>query len=373
MRNDWYRISNEAQVDSPALLVFPDRIDANIRRMVEIAGSPRRLRPHVKTYKMVEVVRAQMAQGIDRFKCATIAEAEMLARCDVHDVMFAYQAVGPKIERLLALCETFPDTTFSAMVDDPEVLAQTAVTFNRAGRSLPLFIDLNVGTNRTGIEPGERALALYRALVETPGVEAAGLHVYDGHAHASDVNQRRAQVEECWTKAQALVDDIRAGGLPEPLVVAGGSPSFPIHARRPSGALRIELSPGTSLLWDRGYAVGCPDLPFEPAAVLLTRVVSKPSVRLICVDLGYKSVASDMQPPRAWFPEFPDAKAVLHNEEHLVLEFDGAQDLAVGTCLYAIPWHICPTVALQAEVMVVEDGRATGTWVVAARNRRLTI
>jgi D-serine deaminase-like pyridoxal phosphate-dependent protein len=314
-----------------------------------------------------------MAHGIDKFKCATIAEAEMLARCDVHDVMFAYQAVGPKIQRLLALCATFPDTTFSAMVDDPDVLAQTAATFSRASRSLPLFVDLNVGTNRTGIEPGEKALALYRALVETPGVEAAGLHVYDGHAHAPDVNQRRVQVEEGWARAQALIDDIRAGGLPEPLVVVGGSPSFPIHANRPSGALRIELSPGTSLLWDRGYAMGCPDLPFEYAAVLLTRVVSKPCERSICVDLGYKSVASDMQPPRAWFPEFPDAKAGVHNEEHLVLESDGAQDLAVGTCLYAIPWHICPTVALHAEVTVVEHGRATGTWLVAARDRRLTI
>jgi D-serine deaminase-like pyridoxal phosphate-dependent protein len=89
--------------------------------------------------------------------------------------------------------------------------------------------------------------------------------------------------------------------------------------------------------------------------------------------LGTKSVASEMQPPRAWFPEYPQARTLVHNEEHLVLEFDGAQDLAVGDCLYAIPWHVCPTVALQAEVTVVEDGRAMGTWVVAARNRRLTI
>jgi D-serine deaminase-like pyridoxal phosphate-dependent protein len=318
-------------------------------------------------------VRAQMAQGIDKFKCATIAEAEMLAVCDVHEVLFAYQPVGPKIERLLALCERFPDTMFSAMVDDPQVLAQISATFNRAGRRLPLFVDINVGMNRTGIEPGERAFTLYRALFETPGVEAAGLHVYDGHAHAPDVNERQVQVEESWARAQTLADNIRAEGLPAPLVVVGGTPSFPIHARRPLGDLRIELSPGTSLLWDRGYAVGCPELPFESAAVLLTRVVSKLSARIVCVDLGTKAVASDMRPPRAWFPEFPDAGAVVHNEEHLVLEFDGAQDLAVGSCLYAIPWHICPTVALHAEVTVVEDGRATGTWVVAARNRRLTI
>ncbi len=371
MGNDWYRVSNEGQVDSPALLVFPDRIDANIRRMVEIAGGPERLRPHVKTYKMPEVVRAQMAQGIEKFKCATIAEAEMVAGCDVGDLLLAYQPVGPKIERLLTLCEKFPNTRFSAIVDIPEVMAEIASTFDKAGRSLPLFIDVNAGMNRTGIEPGDQALALYEALVETPGVEAAGLHVYDGHIRDRDLDDRRARVETDWRGVWTLIDDIKTSGLPEPLIVAGGTPSFPIHAKREAPGL--ELSPGTILLWDRSYGTGLPELPFESAAVLFTRVVSKPAAGTITLDLGTKAVASEMQPPRAWFPDFPEAKQVGHNEEHMVLELDGTQDLSVGSCLYAIPWHICPTVALQGEVTVVEGGKATGTWTVAARNRRLTV
>lgn len=373
MGNGWYRLSNEGQVDSPALLVFPDRIDANIRRMVEIAGGPERLRPHVKTYKMPEVVRAQMAQGIDKFKCATIAEAEMVAGCDVRDLLLAYQPVGPKIGRLLALCEKFPNTAFSAVVDNPEVMTEIACTFDKAGRSVPLFIDVNAGMNRTGIEPGDQALALYKALVETPGVEAAGLHVYDGHIRDRDLDERRARVEADWAGVSTFVENIKVAGLPEPVIVAGGTPSFPIHAKRPAPGLELQLSPGTILLWDRGYGTGLPELPFESAAVLFTRVVSKPTPGTICLDLGTKAVASEMQPPRAWFPELPDAKQVGHNEEHMVLEVDGAQDFAVGSCLYALPWHICPTVALQGEVTVVEDGKATGTWTVAARNRRLTI
>jgi D-serine deaminase-like pyridoxal phosphate-dependent protein len=339
--------------------------------MVKIAGDPGRLRPHVKTYKMAEVVRAQMARGIEKFKCATIAEAEMVAGCDVRDLLLAYQPVGPKIQRLLALCEKFPNTAFSAVVDNPEVMAGIASTFDKAGRSLPLFIDVNPGMNRTGIEPGGGALALYRALVETPGVEAAGLHVYDGHIRDRDLDERRARVEADWGGVWTLVDDIKTSGLPEPVIVAGGTPSFPIHAKRDAQAL--QLSPGTILLWDRGYGTGLPELPFESAAVLFTRVVSKPAAGTITLDLGTKAVASEMQPPRAWFPDFPDAKQVGHNEEHMVLELDGAQDLPVGSCLYAIPWHICPTVALQGEVTVVQDGEATGTWTVAARNRRLTI
>jgi len=107
VRNDWYRITNEAQVDSPALLVFPDRIGATSAAWWRSPAARSGLRPHVKTYKMAEVVRAQMTQGIGKFKCATIAEAEMLAGCVLRDVLFAYQAVGPKIERLLALGKMF--------------------------------------------------------------------------------------------------------------------------------------------------------------------------------------------------------------------------------------------------------------------------
>lgn len=373
MGSEWYRVSNEEELDSPSLLVFPERIHTNISRMVEMAGSADRLRPHVKTYKMPEVVRAQMARGIDRFKCATIAEAEMVAGCDVSDLLLAYQPLGPKIRRLLTLVERFPGTRFSAIVDNPGVMKEIAQVFHGAGRSLPLFIDIDVGMNRTGIVPGPGALDLYRALAETDGVEAAGLHVYDGHIRDRDIEERRAHVEKDWAEARTLIRDIRAAGLPDPVVIAGGTPTFPVHAARDTGGVKTELSPGTLLFWDRGYDEGLPEQPFESAAILMTRVVSKPAEGRITVDLGTKAVASEMVPPRAWFPELPGAKAVGHNEEHLVLEVDGAEGYAVGDCLYAIPWHICPTVALQGEVTVVEAGRATGTWTVAARNRRISV
>ncbi|MEO2046661.1 MAG: D-TA family PLP-dependent enzyme [Pirellulales bacterium] len=375
----WYRLENEAEVDSPALLVYPERIDANIRRMLEIAGGPEILRPHVKSHKMAEVVRAQMVHGIDKFKCATIAEAEMVAGCGAPDVMLAYQPVGPKIDRLLALVRKFPDIRFSTLVDSPEVLSSISATFASANSTIPLFVDVNVGMNRTGISSLEDAFDLYLALVETPGVEAAGLHIYDGHLHDRNTDRLQQQVAESWSRVEALIDAIKAAKLPDPTLIVGGTPTFPVHAgRREKVGLKIELSPGTSLLWDRGYAVDFPDLPFEPAATLLTRVVSKPSTRTVCLDLGIKAVASEMQPPRVWFPELSgtdclDLKMVMHNEEHMVLEFDGADRLPIGSCLYAIPWHICPTVALHSEATVVEQGKATGTWKVAARDRRLTV
>jgi D-serine deaminase-like pyridoxal phosphate-dependent protein len=127
------------------------------------------------------------------------------------------------------------------------------------------------------------------------------------------------------------------------------------------------------VLWDAGYAAKLPDLEFQNAAVLLTRVVSRPAPNRLCLDLGHKAVASEMPHPRVMFPELSDARAVGHNEEHLVLETDRAAKFPVGSVLYGLPWHICPTVALHDRVQVVRDGRITEEWTVTARARRLSI
>ena len=114
-RTDWYKVSNVDDVSSPALLVYPERVEENIRRMIQIAGDVNRLRPHMKTNKLPEVIRMQMAQGIMKYKCATIAEAEVAAACSVPDVMLAYQPVGPNVRRLVHLVQKFPATRFSAL------------------------------------------------------------------------------------------------------------------------------------------------------------------------------------------------------------------------------------------------------------------
>ena len=114
-----------------------------------------------------------------------------------------------------------------------------------------------------------------------------------------------------------------------------------------------------------------PDLDFIIAAVLLTRVVSKPTSDRLCLDLGHKAVASEMPHPRVIFPDLPDAIPVAHNEEHLVIQTPSAAKFIVGDVVYGFPWHICPTVALHSEVWVAQNGTATTTWHVAARARRL--
>ena len=124
---EWHRVANIDEVASPALLVYPDRIEANVRRMIAIAGGVARLCPHVKTHKLPEVVRLQQALGIDKFKCATIAEAEMVAGCGAAHVLLAHQPVGPNGRRLLDLVEKFPATQFAAIVDNTASAVALAV------------------------------------------------------------------------------------------------------------------------------------------------------------------------------------------------------------------------------------------------------
>ena len=120
--NNWYQIDNEQEVFSPALLVYPDRIGHNIRKMIEIAGTADQLRPHVKTHKMAEIIKLQMNHGIHKFKCATISETEMVARCGVRDILLAMQPVGPNLGRYFQLKQEFPDTKISCIADSEEVI-----------------------------------------------------------------------------------------------------------------------------------------------------------------------------------------------------------------------------------------------------------
>jgi len=363
----WYTLSDPSPVPSPSLLVYPARAAENIRRMIARAGGVARLRPHVKTHKLAPIVRLHLDAGITAFKAATLSECEMAALAGAPDVLLAYQPVGPNVPRLLTLVQRFPGTTFSAVVDDPEAVRALGHAFAAAGTALDVLVDLDCGMHRTGIAPGPGAAALYRTIAHTPGLRAGGLHAYDGHLRQRDLAERTEACAAALAPVRMLRDTLEAEGFEVPRVVAGGTPTFPVHA----GHADVECSPGTCVFWDAGYEQALPDLEFLHAAVLLTRIVSKPGGRRLCLDLGHKAVASENPHPRAIFPDLPDAEAVGHSEEHLVLETRRADEFRVGDVLYAFPWHVCPTVALHDRVYVVEEGRVLGTWAVDARGRAL--
>lgn len=370
--NEVYRLKNAEEVYSPGLLVFREHLDHNLAEMVRIAGSPKRLRPHCKTHKTREIVKIQMELGIASHKCATIAEAEMLAEVGVEDILIAYQLIGPNPRRLAHLVDKFPSVRFATLVDCATALEQLAAATESMSRSVGVFLDLNPGMNRTGIAPGENAIHLYEMIASSPGIEPAGLHWYDGHQRETDLNLRKGSVLAGWKQLTQFRDQLQMTGLPIRQIVAAGTGSFPILAE--VGEPNLQLSPGTTTYFDTGYQDKFPDMPFRPALGILTRVVSKTGGRRITLDVGHKSCAAD-QPAgnRLDFPTLQDAKEIAHTEEHLVLETDQASTFNVGDALIALPRHACPASAVHQHAYVIESGNVVDQWKIAARDRTLTV
>ncbi len=362
----WYKINTENTVDSPALLVYPDRIQHNIDLLKSMIDDANRLRPHVKTHKTKEITKLQLAAGIRKFKCATIAEAEMLGACQAPDVLLAYPLHGPKIQRFVELVKRYPATKYAALVDNPDAAAALSDIAGQHQIRIPVYIDLNIGMGRTGIPPGEPALTLYRLCTTMQGLAIQGFHAYDGHVREIDIHKRKAICDRNFAPVAAMIDRLVSEGFAKPHIIIGGSPSFPVYAQYPE----VECSPGTFVLWDKGYADTLPEQAFLPAAVLLTRVISLPTETHICVDLGYKAIASENPlHNRVFFLNAPQLTPVGHSEEHMVLDAGEAHSFHIGDVLYALPIHICPTVALYDKLLVVAEASVVDAWGVVARKR----
>lgn len=365
----WYRITNEDEIASPALLVYPERIDENLRRMVIAAGGADRLRPHVKTHKMPAVIRMALRHGITKFKVATIAEVEMAAVAGGEDILVAYPLIGPSVTRLVEVVQRFPLTCIRAAVDSDVGIDELMRAAAAASVMIDTLLDINVGMDRTGVAPGPEAVRLACRIAGSSVLSFGGLHAYDGHLHEADHDRLITQVDAAFAPVWQLRDDLEAAGIAVPLIVAGGTPTSFILAGRGD----VEVGAGTTVLWDCGQPTISPDLDYLNAAVLLARVVSKPTPGRLCLDLGHKAIASEMPHPRLTIFGLEQATFPLHSEEHLVVETPQADQIPVGTVLYCLPRHVCPTVALHEEAVVVRDGRAAERWHVAARKRRITI
>lgn len=367
MRDPVYALPDVSELLSPGVLVFPAMVRQNLQNMIAVARGADRLRPHVKTHKMAEIVRMAELMGIHKHKCATLAEAEMVAAAGGADVLVSYPLIGPNIKRFANLVRGYRNTVFRATVDDPEPARALSEAVAGLGRRVPVLVDLEIGMGRTGIDPGDAAAELYALVDRLPNLVADGLHAYDGQIHDADPAERARSARPGIERVLALRDRLLKRGQDVPRVVLGGTPTLPIHAE--ADIPGVECSPGTTVLYDQSYLTRYPDLPFRPAALLLTRVVSRPRPGRLCLDLGYKAVAADPSGPRAHLLDIGDARPVMHSEEHLVIETAHADDYPVGTPLLAVPTHVCPTMALHRRVDVIEDGEHVGRWDVTARDR----
>ena len=228
-----YAIDDTSTIFSPALVVFREIVERNIKQMIAVAGSPDRLRPHCKTHKMPAVARLELEMGIRKHKCATLAEAEMLAEVGVQDIFIAYNLVGPNIARAVQFTQKWPQVQLAVGGDHRAPLKALGAAMAAAGTSIEVVLDVDVGQGRTGIRPGNEAQALYALVVETPGLRPGGIHAYDGHNHQTDLDERRAAVDAAWAQAVHVKDRLIAAGLPVPRIIAGGTGScFPTFLTR---------------------------------------------------------------------------------------------------------------------------------------------
>lgn len=365
---EWYEVQEPEKIDSPALLIYLDRIKSNLEEALHIIGSASRLRPHVKTCKIAEVCELMMQKGVTKFKCATIAEAEMLGLIKAPDVLLAYQPVGPKLERFLTLAANYPETVFSCLADNEGDVRKMAERAAANGIIISLFIDINIGMNRTGTLPEH--VASLAGIIEAEGwLKLEGLHAYDGHIADTDLELRKERSDAAFEPVLLLQEQLETVFDRELRVVAGGTPTFTIHANRAD----LECSPGTFIFWDYSYSKLLPDLPFQPAAVLLTRIISIVDAQTICIDLGHKAVSAEMPQPRMHFINQEEMTPVSQSEEHLTLTVSDSSVFKTGDLLYAIPMHVCPTVALHERVQVISENELIDSWLTIARDRKISI
>ena len=374
LRLERYELRDVDAVPSPQLLFYPEGIAHNIAEMIRHAGpgGAAALWPHVKTYKSPYVTRMLLEQGITRFKCATIAEAEMVAELGPSDICLAYPLVGPNIARFLSLEGAYPDVRFWAIADDLSMLAALDAAAEAAGRRVRVLVDVDFGMQRTGV-PLAQLRDFIAAARRFGQLEIRGLHCYDGDINDPELERRRARVAAHDAEIRRLLDTLEQEGQPLDTLILGGSPTFVPHTEH----FERYFSPGTYILNDIGYYRKYRELDCPPAAALLVRVISHPGDGLFTLDLGYKAIAAESPlAERAYLVGYGSAvEPVLQNEEHLVYRLLDPQRErpAVGSALYIIPKHICPTTALYDEALAVVDGQVSAAWPISARTRRIRL
>jgi len=355
-------------LETPAMLLFEDLMDHNIRTVCEMVGGGQNLIAHVKTHKSEAVTRKQIELGIEGFKCATLKELEMVLRAGASKAILSYPQVQErKIERLCDLTSSYPDSWIATIVSSPIHLEVLATVARRRKQSLRAMLDLDAGMHRTGIGFGPDAAKLYREIDAHPFLQPSGFHLYDGHDRFSDVVQREAAAQRNIEALQEFRQQIETAGMSVSCVVAGGSFSFPYYARTEG----MYGSPGTFIYWDVGNSTAMPDIPFRCAALILTQVVDRyPDAATITTDLGSKGVSSDLPvEERAFLLGQDRAELIQQSEEHGVFRIPGELP-RVGDYLLAAPGHICPTTIRYPGIHVMDSaGEMVDYYLHTARDR----
>jgi D-serine deaminase-like pyridoxal phosphate-dependent protein len=369
-----YKVPGFEDVLTPALVIYPEIIAANLERTVELLGGDAdRWRVHIKTAKLGHTVRMLVERGIRNFKCATTLELLVACQCGAADVLLAYPSIGANARRVREIAEQFPKVRISVLAENEEQVRQW-----RGGR-LGIFLDINPGMNRTGIEQshGGEIVALVR-VIEAAGLEFRGMHYYDGHYGGLEEPGRTAAAHDGYDRLLKIVSEVERSGKGVPEVITAGTPTFPCslsYESLPKGGFIHRISPGTIVYCDATSLVQLPqEYGYHPAVLVLTRVVSHPRAGIITCDAGHKAVSADAGVPTCVVVGRPELTPLSPSEEHLPMAVkEGAAGPQVGEALYLLPRHVCPTVNNFDCALLVRDGEIESVEKVSARGREAPV
>lgn len=348
------------EIPTPALVVDIAAMDRNIRRMAAFfrTGSCR-LRPHVKAHKTPEIARRQLAAGgCIGLTCATVSEAEAVAPLGA-SLLLANEPIGPgKCDRLAVLaatCEVIVAADSMAGVDEMAAAAR------RAGVTVGVLVDLNVGQMRCGVAPGPEAVRLAERVAAAPGVALRGLLGYEGHLMpVADRFERESRARRAMGELVATAGLVRSAGLPCDIVSAGGTGTYDISGRVDG---ITEIQAGSYALMDSDY--GRLDLPFEQAFWVLGTVISRPEPSRCVADCGHKAMTKDHGLPTVRGLE--GASVVALNDEHATIALPPEAPVAIGDRIFLRPSHTDPTINLHDTFYAIEGDRVVDAWPIAAR------
>jgi D-serine deaminase-like pyridoxal phosphate-dependent protein len=355
------------EVDTPALLLDLDAFESNLRRLHESLGNTRvRVRPHAKSHKCAQIALRQIALGAVGVCCQKVSEAEALVRGGVGDVLVANEIVGA--QKLARLAELARSARVGVCVDDIGSVADLDRAAREAGTRLDVYVEVNVGANRCGVEPGEPALRLAQAIARAGALRFAGIHAYQGAAqHLRSPAERSAAIALAVEKVRASVALLEANGLRAEIVTGAGTGTYRLEA---ASRVYNEIQPGSYVFMDADYGRnlgddGQPVHEFEHSLFILATVMSRPTAQRAVVDVGLKAHSVDSGMPTV--VGIAGARYVRASDEHGVLEVGAPGAVELGQKIRLIPGHCDPTVNLYDWLVCYRGERVEETWPISAR------
>src|SRR4051794_18926024 len=355
-------------VDTPALIVDLDAFERNLKRLAErVAGRGVRLRPHAKTHKCPIIALKQIEAGAVGVCVQKVSEAEAMVYGGVKDVLVTNEVVGrQKLRRLTALAH---NARIGVCADDIAQVQALEAAAGEAGITLPVYVEVNMGGNRCGVEPGEPALDLARHVADAPHLAFAGLQAYHGSAqHLRGWEERRQAIAGAADKAGRTRDLLVRHGIECPAVTGAGTGTFEFES---ASGVYTELQCGSYIFMDADYGRtldrdGAPTRAFEPSLFVWATVMSRPTEDRAIVDAGLKALAFDSGPPLVC--DEPAATYERASDEHGRLGISGATNrLGLGDKIRLVPGHCDPTVNLYDWYVGIRGNRVEQLWPITAR------